>query len=317
MLKNKILTILPYWLIAISLVITVQGGVFLISQTESKGLPEQIQPEPQVLGASTLIRGEAQPEEFDVAVLKKPDFSGISAKSFLVFDLKTGKNLLEKNPDKKLGIASLTKLLTALVAYNNNDLNGTLVVPASSEIKVSPTLGLLRGDEVKVLDVFNAMLVGSTNDAALALAGFVGGSKENFVSLMNSQAKKIGMLNSNFSNPLGFDSFENYSTASDLKLLITRTENLAAFSNLGRRTFYDFSGKLNKTYHASATNKLLAGHPDINAIKTGHTANSGGSMATKIDKNGRGIVILVLGSSNREGDTLLLKNMLETGFAWN
>lgn len=317
MLKNKILTILPYWLIAMSLVISVQGGVFLISQTNSQGLTQQENAKPQVLGASTSVRGDAKTQDPEIKLLKQPDFSQISAKSFLVFDLSSGQNLLEKNSKEKLGIASLTKLLTALVAYNNSDLNGTLVVPGGSDIKVSPVLGLIKGDEVKALDVFNAMLVGSNNDAGLALAYYVAGSKESFISLMNSQAKKIGMESSNFSNPLGFDSLENYSTASDLKLLITQTENLAAFSNLGRRTSYDFSGKLNKIYHASATNKLITNHPDINAIKTGHTANSGGSMATKIDKNGRNIVILVLGSSNREVDTLLLKNMLETSFAWN
>ncbi len=317
MIKNKIIKVLPYWLIVMCLIISVQCGVFLISQTKIPRPSQEQQAKPQVLGVSTSIRGEEQINTFEPQALQKPDYTGISAKSFLVFDLDSGKNLLEKNTSEKLGIASLTKLLTALVAYNNSDLNSSLTVPANSVIKISPVLGLVLGDEVKALDVFNAMLVGSNNDAALALAYFVAGTKEKFVSQMNVQAKKIGMNNSNFSNPLGFDSFENYSTASDLKLLITETENLSAFSNLGRRTFYDFSGKFNLTYHSSATNKLIADHPDINAIKTGHTEISGGSMATKIEKNGRGIVILVLGSSDRESDTLRLKNSLDADFAWN
>ncbi|MEK7161466.1 MAG: serine hydrolase [Patescibacteria group bacterium] len=317
MFKNKIFTILPYWLIAISFVVSVQGGVFLIAQTESKGLPEQILIAPQILGANTSVRGERSNEEFEFKSLREPNYSGIFAKSFLVFDLDSGKILFEKNSEEKLGIASLTKLLTGLVVYNNSDLNGTFPVPTNSAIKINPILGLIPGDKVKALDVFNAMLVGSNNDAALALVYFVGGTKENFVYLMNEQAKKIGMRNSNFSNPLGFDSLENYSTASDLKLLITQAENLAAFSNLGRKTGYDFTGKLGKKYHASTTNKLIANHPDINAIKTGYTEISGGAMATKIEKKGREIVILVLGSPNREEDTLKLKGLLETSFDWN
>ncbi|MFA5990820.1 MAG: serine hydrolase [Candidatus Doudnabacteria bacterium] len=316
-MKNKILTILPYWLIAISLIISVQGGVFLITQPKFQAQAQQIQIEPQVLGTSTSVRGEPEVAVVAPKMLNTPDYSKITAKSFLVFDLSSGKNLLEKNTAQKLGIASITKLLTGLVAYNSSDLNSNFQVKAKSAIKVNPVLGLIPGDEVKALDVFNAMLVGSNNDAALALANFVSGSNESFVTLMNRQAQDIGMSSSNFANPLGFDSDENYSTATDLKLLITKTESLAAFSNLGRRTSYDFVGKFNRNYHAVATNKLIARHPDISAIKTGHTENSGGAMATKIEKNGHEIVILVLGSTNREQDTLKLKNLVETGFDWN
>ncbi len=317
MVKNKILTILPYWLITISLIISVQGGVFLFDQPPLQAQAQQIKIEPQVLGASTSVRGEPEVAALTPKILNTPDYSEITAKSFLVFDLASGSNLLEKNTTQKLGIASITKLLTALVVYNNSNLNRSFQVKAKSAIKVKPVLGLIPGDEVKALDVFNAMLIGSNNDAALALAHFAGGTNESFVALMNQQAKEIGMTNSNFANPLGFDSDENYSTAADLKLLITKTEGLAAFSNLGRRTSYDFVGKQNWTYRAIATNKLLARHPDINAIKTGHTEYSGGAMATKIEKNGHEIVILVLGSANREQDTLKLKSLVETVFDWN
>lgn len=308
---------MPYWLIVICLIISAQVGIFLIDQPQSQAKAQQDKIEPQVLGASTTVRGEPEVANFVPKILKVPDYSGISAKSFLVFDLKSGENLLEKNTDQKLGIASITKLLTALVAYNNSDLNSSFQVKAKSSIKISPILGLIPGDEVKAMDVFNAMLVGSNNDAALALASFVSETNNSFVALMNRQAQEIGMTNSNFANPLGFDSDENYSTATDLKLLITKTESLAAFSNLGRRISYDFVGKNNRTYHAVATNKLIARHPDISAIKTGHTENSGGAMATKIEKKGHEIVILVLGSANRELDTLKLKSLVDTGFDWN
>jgi D-alanyl-D-alanine carboxypeptidase (penicillin-binding protein 5/6) len=133
---------------------------------------------------------------------------------------------------------------------------------------------------------------------------------------MNDTAKEIGMNNSNFSNPMGFDSRNNYSTAEDLKILITETEKLAIFNNLGRRTSYSFSGSNQKTYTAYATNKLIKNHPDIQAIKTGFTESAGGAMATKITLGSRDIAILVLNSQNREGDTLKIKQQLENSFNW-
>lgn len=314
MLKNKIYTILPYWLIGLSLIVSIQGAFFLISRDTGKTTLKQNKIFPQVLGATTPVRGQEEDKNIQLTKTAEPDLSKIEAESFLIFDLESGENLLERNSQKKLGIASLTKLLTAFVTYNHADLNSELTVSQKNVVKINPVLGLIPGDQVKAIDVFNAMLVGSCNDAALTLAYFVGGSKENFVSLMNSQAKQIGMDNSNFTNPFGFDSFNNFSTASDLKLLITQVEKLSAFSNLGRKTSYSFSGKLKQNYFTISTNKLLADHPDIWAIKTGYTDATGGAMATKIEKQGRQLVILVLGSSNREADTLELKKQLEASF---
>ncbi|HYV33880.1 MAG TPA: hypothetical protein VE973_03470, partial [Candidatus Limnocylindria bacterium] len=119
---------------------------------------------------------------------------------------------------------------------------------------------------------------------------------------------------SNFANPMGFDSQYNYSTAADLKKLITETEKVAAFTNLGRRTGYQFTSDDGKTYTVEATNTLLADHPEIEAIKTGYTKGAQGAMATKININGNEIIIIVLGSKDREGDTLKLEEQIETNF---
>src|SRR4029077_21109724 len=101
----------------------------------------------------------------------------------------------------------------------------------------SPALNFLVGDSVKADDVFNSMLIGSCNDAALALADDVTGqTQKNFVDLMNQEAKTLGMANSSFENPMGFDNFNNYSTAQDIKILITETQQLAVFKDLGRMT---------------------------------------------------------------------------------
>ena len=274
---------------------------------------------PQVLGASTAapsIRGGADSKVKTLSQINNPDLSGVSAQGYLVFDLATGRTLLQKNPSQKFAIASLTKLMTALVAYKNSDLSQTFAISGRDTLNVKPDLGLVLGDRVKALDIFNSMLIGSCNDAALALADYTSAvSGTDFVSLMNKQAASLGMASTSYQNPMGFDNSGNYSTAEDLKLLITAAQQLSAFTDLGRRTNYQFTGSLGRTYYAAATNKLIEKYPDIQAIKTGFTNEANGAMAVKVGISGQEVVILVLDSKNREGDTLKLKAALLSSFA--
>lgn len=316
-IKIKIYKIFPWWTAFLILAFLAQAGPVLFSPKPIIQVQAQSSA-PEVLGASIDLRGQPLPKEPAPEKISEPDISKISAKSFLVFDLDSGNELLSKNSAVRLEIASLTKLMTAWVAYQTLDLNGSFTVAAKDSLSISPVLGLLVGDDVKTLDVFNAMLIGSCNDAALALANY--GSEvtgENFISLMNQEAKNLGLNNTHFANPLGFDSQNNYSTAEDLKTLISQTEKLSAFSSLGRKTSYEFSGSLGTVYKTTATNKLLDGHPDISAIKTGFTEGSQGAMATKVSIGNREMVILVLDSQNREADTLKLKDLLLKNFQWN
>ena len=277
---------------------------------------------PQVLGASTAeqapIRGADTGGTKIISQINNPDLSAVSAQSYLVFDLNSGQELLQKNSSQKFAIASLTKLMTALAAYNNSNLNLSFKISGQDILDVKPSLGIIPGDEIKAIDIFNSMLIGSCNDAAKALADFTSQTTgENFVELMNRQADALGMTNSNFGNPMGFDSNNNYSTAEDLKLLITATQRLSAFTDLGRRTGYEFSGSEGKIYFTSATNTLIKNHPDIRAIKTGFTNEANGAMAVKAKISSHDIVILVLDSQNRESDTLKLKAAAESSFDWN
>jgi D-alanyl-D-alanine carboxypeptidase len=314
-IKNKLLKILPYWLIGIILATNV--AVFPYSRIGTYAIADTI--EPKVLGAVTetpsFVRGPELSEKSIIQQVSPVSLNKISAQSFLVFDLDSGQELLSKNENLALSIASLTKLMTALVAYENSDLNSDFKVGYDDVLNISPSLGLKPNDTVKSLDVFNTMLVGSSNDAALAISHFVEqSSNRKFVELMNEKAKTLGMLNTSFANPLGFDSKDNFSTSEDLKKLISFTQNLSVFTDLGRREFYKFTGNFNQVYYAKATNQLIKNHPDILAIKTGYTNFAGGAMATKFIKNGHKIIILVLDSQDREGDTLKIKSLVETNF---
>ncbi len=310
MLKNKIIKILPVWgvVLGLMLILVICGAI--VDQNKIPIVTSAQAQQPQVLGASIDLRGQA-PAVITPVLGSGFNDSRVTAKSYLVADVLTGNVIAEKNGGQKEYIASLTKLLTGLVSYQSVDINATVTLTSADEFNVSPILYLRAGDGVKLVDLFNAMLVGSENDAALALSNHVATmTGRNFVYMMNSGARALGMVASNFSNPLGFDSPNNYSTAQDLLKLVMATQKLAVFTSLGRQTGYNFTGSLGRLYSAKATDTLIAGHPEIQAIKTGYTQGAGQAMITKATENTHSIYIIVLDSQDREGDTLELEQQI-------
>jgi serine-type D-Ala-D-Ala carboxypeptidase (penicillin-binding protein 5/6) len=300
------LSVLAFW----------QGGSLTSSAAaEGQGLPGQ----PTVLGAFINTRGqEISTLEPVIPELSGSDLQQISAKSFLVYDAADGDNVLAgRSPDQKLQIASLTKLMTGLLAYENLDFSQSIEVGRSGLTNIHPIVNFADGDQVAIADIFSAMIVGSCNDAAQVLGRAIESrTSRGIADLMNEQAASLGMANTSFSNPVGFDSASNYSTARDLQKLIDKTQSFSVFTNLGKMLALQFKGVSGSNYRVAATNELLKGHDDILAIKTGFTAGAQGAMATKVLKNNHTIVILVLGSRDREQDTLTLKKLVVDPLVW-
>ncbi len=313
MLKTKIIKILPVWGIGLGLVIILlaSGAIFENSKNPGTALAQAEEIVPQVLGAAIDLRGQQVATATAPTLKNSFDDSHVSAKSYLVADVASGSVITEKNSHDQQLVASLTKLMTALLAYQNVDLNSTVTLTPNDVFSINPVLGLRSGDKVKLLDLFNAMLVGSNNDAALALANHVESlSGQNFIKMMNDEALTLGMDNSHFSNPLGFDSPGNYSTADDILKLVSATQKFSAFTSLSKLTGYSFTGELGRLYKSKATDTLVADHDDIQAIKTGFTQGAGQAMITKATQDGHAVYIIVLDSRDREADTLELKNQI-------
>ena len=315
MLNSQIKTKHYYWLIlpAFCLGLQIAGFIYSAVPSQKKStLDAGRQAAPTVLGEFTSVRGEPadtglqNPEK-----IKDLDLNAISAESFLAYDINSSFVLAQKNPAQKISIASLTKLLTAFVVYQKTNLGESIKITGNDMLNIAPALGLKLNDEIRVSDLFNAMLIGSTNDAALALANFAASSTgQSFADLMNEQAGNLQMANSKFSNPMGFDSQNNFSTAEDLQKLVDASQKLAAFSNLGKKSSYNFTSNLGFNYYTKATNKLTAQYPDLEAVKTGFTESSKGAMITKLSVGDHKIIIIILDSQNREKDTLILRQQI-------
>ncbi|HEX3099463.1 MAG TPA: serine hydrolase [Patescibacteria group bacterium] len=233
---------------------------------------------------------------------------GVKADSYLVYDETSGKVLSSRNPNTAVAIASITKLMTAYITQKYGNLEDTWAINSASTSSIHPVLGLVPGDKVIIKDLVDAMLIGSANDSAAALGAYVSSiKKQPVIDVMNNEAKALGMNSTHYENPIGFDSEQNYSTASDLKLLLNAVRPLSLFSEIDRKQSYSFVSQTGKTYSVKATNTLLASDPDIHAIKTGFTDEAKGAMITAIHHDDKKFIIIVLGSTDREDDTKLLK----------
>lgn len=282
--------------------------------------PNAILSGPQILGESiNTLRGDNQkssllPEKKAGVSLT---FNDISAEAFSVIDENSQTVLMEKQPHKKMPIASLTKLMTVLVAYEKLNPDDYYTISKEDILDISPSLSFVPNEEIKFIDLMEAALVCSVNDAAGALANAVQEqSTENFTWLMNQKAAVLGLSETNFSNPLGFDNEMNFSSVNDLKKLAFHTQNLAIFKNLGERTDVKFTSKTGRQISCKASNKLVGKNLEIENVKTGYTARALGSMIAKITRNEKKILIIIVGSQNREADLLALAEQAFQNYEW-
>ncbi len=318
MLETKIKNIFYTWILSLCLVLSVFGTIVWFFGTEApQSTTEAAAAEPKVLGAFTQARGGEE------SLVPKPEILGpvnmpeVTAKSFLVYDEQTGDIIFERNATSTQSIASLTKLVTGLVAIQSGVLDKTVEIASEDEFSQTPLLRLKAGDEVRALDLFNAMIVGSANDAAQTLAHFVTAQTGHaFVELMNDAAQTLGMNSSKFSNPLGFDSDSNYSTALDLKKLVDATQKTDLFSSLGKKDSYVFTATSGKQFKIIATDKLPQAYPEISAIKTGTTPQAGQAIITKMIINGHSVICIVLQSKDRLKDSLQLEKAVSQNTVW-
>lgn len=233
----------------------------------------------------------------------------LTAESVIVIDLNSAKILYQKNAQTQRPIASLTKLMTGLIIAEDETPYTIIQVSDEAAGTDGSTSFLNAGEEITVKDLTYGMMIASGNDAAMALALYNAGTMENFVRKMNNRAQKLGLENTHFSNPMGFDTETNYSTAQDMALLsmyVLQNEFLTKPANLTR---YEFESKSGIFHEFVTTNELLNKEltvpgVTVEGLKTGRTPEAGECLiSVGKDKDGNKILTVVLGSSARFQDT--------------
>ena len=234
----------------------------------------------------------------------------LTAAAFLVYDLESDKILLAQNSLMPLPPASLTKLMTALLVLENADLQATVTVEAS-DLVGEATMGLAVGDMLTVTDLLWGLLVPSGNDAAMALARTVGGSFDGFVAMMNARARELGMAQTHFANPHGFDADGHVTSANDLLIL---TRKLWAYPLF--RTIVGTSTTTIQGRELHNTNEWLTTFDGVVGVKTGTTDEAGECLIAAIERDGRTVFLVLLGSRERYRDAERLYTAYTTTYSW-
>lgn len=243
---------------------------------------------------------------------------GLTAASAIVMDVNSNKVLYEKNINEQLPIASITKIMTAVVTIEEiEDLRELTFVSNKAATTPGSKIWLREGERINYSDLLHALLIASGNDAAVAIAENVAGSEELFVQKMNAKAKSLGMHNTNFTNPHGLDHPENYSTASDIAILAgyaLKKKFIRDTIDIKEMSITSASG----FGHAlSNTNKLLGVDPEIKGLKTGSTVAAGECLVSlAVNPYGNEIVTVILNSQARFNETQYLKDKIWETYVW-
>ncbi len=222
----------------------------------------------------------------------------ISANSAMVIDQEMDKVLWQKNSDEVHAIASITKLMTALVFLENNPGWDTEFKISTEDYREGGRRRIFNGEIIKVRDIFSTALIASENNAASALVRSTGLSEEDFVKRMNERAIYLGMTNTIFYDPTGLNP-ENKSTASDLAKLVKAAFSREEIRNITSSKEYEFNVINTGTHYLMEnTNELLDSYLNISAGKTGFIDEAGYCLTSLVKYNGHEIYIIVLGSDS-------------------
>jgi D-alanyl-D-alanine carboxypeptidase/D-alanyl-D-alanine carboxypeptidase (penicillin-binding protein 5/6) len=241
------------------------------------------------------------------------EIPALSAAAAILINADTGTVLGEKNPHQERAIASITKIMTALLTAEAGDLDTDFVVDSQAVLVEGTSMGLLPGDTVNRRALIFGMMLPSGNDAANAAAVSVAGSISAFVDRMNERAAAIGMENTHFANPHGLDQDGHYSSAYDMALL-TRValKNPLVARAAQTRSISVRYGNPPYTRWLTNNNKLLDMYPGVIGVKTGFTDNARRCLVSACERDGITLIAVTLNAADDWNDHI---KMYDFGFA--
>ncbi len=229
----------------------------------------------------------------------------VSAYGWAIYDETAGVMLATWNVDERRPMASVTKVMTAMVVLDEAQLDEIVTVPAIATSSRGSSVGLVAGEQWTVYDLLVAMLVRSGNDAAITLAWHVGdGSIDAFVAKMNTRGAELGMSDTHFVNPNGLDHADHFSTANDLVTMTVASLDYPDIQQIARiKTIKMPEDPTGKTRQVNNTNRLLGTYPGVVGLKTGDTPFANKVLLGVTERGPRRIVTVVMGSDDHFSDS--------------
>ena len=242
---------------------------------------------------------------------------GLNAKSAILMEESTGNILYENNPDERLPIASVTKVMTMLLIMEAVDsgkinLDDMVTVSENAMSYGGSTMFLETGEQLTVNDMLKGIAVASANDGCVAMAEHLAGSESAFVDMMNEKAKELGMENTHFMNTNGLDEDDHYSSARDVAIMsreLMKHETIFNYTSIWMDTLR--GGK----FQLANTNKLIRFYDGANGLKTGSTSKAQCCLSAAAKRNDMQLIAVVLGAPTSAERFASAKSLLDYGFA--
>ena len=247
----------------------------------------------------------------------------VALKSYILVDAASGEVLASQNPDEPMHPASLTKMMTAYLAEmelaaGNIKLDDEVLVSEKAWSLGGSTMFIEVGERVSVEDLLKGIIIISGNDASVALAEYIAGSEDAFAQLMTSTAQRLGMNNTQFQNASGWPVADHYSSARDLATLSKHiVEDFPEQYGLYAEKYFQYGvdKKTGKPLRRQANrNRLLWTNPHVDGLKTGHIEDTGYHLAVTSKRDGRRLIVVLLGSSGEKQRADDAQKLLTYGF---
>ncbi len=236
---------------------------------------------------------------------KKPE---LTSRAAISYDTSTDTLLYSKNIDEKLPIASLTKIMTAVIALENMSLTDKITVSKSAATVGEDSMGLSEGETLTLEDLLHGLILNSGNDAAESIAQGSKFKRDDFLHLMNKKAEDLGLTNTRFSNPSGLQGDGvQYSTVKELLVLTRYALQKEEFRKIAATYEYDIpQTPEHKAFTLYNETNLLTTYPGVKGVKTGFTDEAGMCLVTYLDYQGHKIIAVLLNSGNRRQEMMEL-----------
>ncbi|MEO6421293.1 MAG: D-alanyl-D-alanine carboxypeptidase family protein [Candidatus Nitrotoga sp.] len=246
-----------------------------------------------------------------------PSAPVLAAKSYLLYDYTSNQILIDQNGNERTEPASITKLMTAYLTFNSLKLNklslSQSITPSEEALRaqgVESRMFLDKSKSVTIAELLRGLIVQSGNDAARVLATTIGGSEESFAKLMNQEAKRLGMINTNYVNSTGMPHPQHYSSAYDTALLAAAiVRNFPEYYSLYSLRDFQYNN-----INQANRNRLLWMDPYVDGMKTGHTESAGYCLVASAKRNQRRLISVVLGAQSDNLRATESQKLLNYGF---
>lgn len=265
-----------------------------------------------ILIIALLLGGHAAAQSQPIPV---PDPPQLGADGYVLMDFHSGRVLVDQNSDVRRDPASITKVMTAFVVFNelrSGDLAMDEPVRISEKAWRAPgsRMFIEVGNDIPVNDLIRGMIIQSGNDASIALAEHIAGSESTFAALMNQYAAELGMTNTHYTNATGLPGDEHYSTAADTARLVQALiERFPDYYRLYSEREFTWGG-----ITQSNRNRMLWQDPSVDGVKTGYTEAAQYCLATSAERDGMRLISVVMGAETPEQRVSQSKSLLNYGY---